>query len=108
MAPQVKGNPPISTQTQASRATTTPQQVNTNQNSNSALITQTLQGIIQALSTLTTQISNMNFNDNIPLKIGLGVAVIVGNGRGKWSRNQLDAIRRTLVLATGSTRVAIG
>ncbi|GFX37007.1 hypothetical protein TNCV_1175071 [Trichonephila clavipes] len=66
MAPQVKGNPPISTQTQASRATTTPQQVNTNQNSNAALITQTLQGIIQALSTLTTQISNMNFNDNIP------------------------------------------
>ncbi|GFT71383.1 hypothetical protein TNCV_1151241 [Trichonephila clavipes] len=49
-----------------------PQQVNSNQNSNAALITQTLQGIIQALTTLTAQISNMNFSDNTPKIINLG------------------------------------
>ncbi|GFS59301.1 hypothetical protein TNIN_100471 [Trichonephila inaurata madagascariensis] len=64
MAPQGRANPAIQTQTQASREATPPQQVINNPNSNAALITQTLQGIIQALTTLTQQISSMNFNDN--------------------------------------------
>ncbi|GFU84124.1 hypothetical protein TNCV_4504241 [Trichonephila clavipes] len=58
--------PVIKPQTQASRETTAPQLINSNQNSNAALITQTLQGIIQALTTLTVQISNMNFTNNTP------------------------------------------
>ncbi|GFU83171.1 nucleic-acid-binding protein from transposon X-element [Trichonephila clavipes] len=66
MAPPVKEPPATKTQTQANRVPTPPQQVNANQNSNAALITQTLQGIIQALTTLTAQISNMNFNNNTP------------------------------------------
>ncbi|GFX31366.1 hypothetical protein TNCV_2061821 [Trichonephila clavipes] len=66
MAPPVKANSATKTQTQASRATTPPQQVNSNQNSNAAPITQTLQRIIQALSTLTAQINNMNFSNNTP------------------------------------------
>ncbi|GFY55526.1 hypothetical protein TNIN_353541 [Trichonephila inaurata madagascariensis] len=64
MAPQGRANPAIQTQTQASRESTPPQQVNNNPNSNAALITQTLQGIIQALTTLTQQISSMNLSDN--------------------------------------------
>ncbi|GFU88633.1 putative RNA-directed DNA polymerase from transposon X-element [Trichonephila clavipes] len=82
MAPPVKGNLAIKTQTQDNRATTPPQQVNTNQNSNAALITQTLQGIIQALSTLTAQIYNMNFSSNTPQ-----------NNKPKKSKN---AIKREL------------
>ncbi|GFT16997.1 hypothetical protein TNCV_2631871, partial [Trichonephila clavipes] len=58
MAPPVKEPPATKTQTQANRVPTPPQQVNPNQNSNAALITQTLQGIIQALTTLTAQITN--------------------------------------------------
>ncbi|GFX22052.1 PRE_C2HC domain-containing protein [Trichonephila clavipes] len=67
MAPPVKAIPATKTQTQANRVST-PQQVNPSQNSNAALITQTLKGIIQALTTLTAQISNMNFNNNTPPK----------------------------------------
>ncbi|GFV62655.1 nucleic-acid-binding protein from transposon X-element [Trichonephila clavipes] len=66
MAPPIKAAPVNKSQTQASRESTAPQIINSNQNTNAALITQTLQGIIQALSTLTTQISNMNFTNNTP------------------------------------------
>ncbi|GFW56125.1 putative RNA-directed DNA polymerase from transposon X-element [Trichonephila clavipes] len=66
MAPPTKAAPVNKSQTQASRESTAPQIINSNQNTNAALITQTLQGIIQALSTLTTQISNMNFTNNTP------------------------------------------
>ncbi|GFX11750.1 hypothetical protein TNCV_4340951 [Trichonephila clavipes] len=65
MAPPVKATPATKTQTQDNRVSP-PQQANPIQNSNVALITQTLQGIIQALTTLTAQISNMNFNNNTP------------------------------------------
>ncbi|GFY43804.1 hypothetical protein TNIN_139361 [Trichonephila inaurata madagascariensis] len=51
MAPQGRGNPAIKTPTQASRVIAPPPQVNVTPNSNVALINQTLQGIIQALST---------------------------------------------------------
>ncbi|GFW03337.1 nucleic-acid-binding protein from transposon X-element [Trichonephila clavipes] len=66
MAPPVKAAPVNKSQTQASRETPATQINNSNQNSNAALITQTLQGIIQALTTLTVQIGNMNFNNNPP------------------------------------------
>ncbi|GFW07245.1 hypothetical protein TNCV_3694381 [Trichonephila clavipes] len=66
MAPPVKAPPATKTQTQANCVPIPPQQANPIQNSNAALITQTLQGIIQALTTLTAQISNMNFSDNTP------------------------------------------
>ncbi|GFV93401.1 hypothetical protein TNCV_4540121 [Trichonephila clavipes] len=66
MAPPIKAVPVNKSQTQASRESTAPQIINSNQNTNAALITQTLQGIIQALTTLTAQISNMNFTNNTP------------------------------------------
>ncbi|GFV15995.1 PRE_C2HC domain-containing protein [Trichonephila clavipes] len=66
MAPPIKAAPVNKSQTQASRESTAPQIINSNQNTNAALITQTLQGIIQALTTLTAQISNMNFTNNTP------------------------------------------
>ncbi|GFU70791.1 hypothetical protein TNCV_1575431 [Trichonephila clavipes] len=67
MAPPIKAAPVNKSQIQASRESTAPPQIiNSNQNTNAALITQTLQGIIQALTTLTAQISNMNFTNNTP------------------------------------------
>ncbi|GFU31241.1 hypothetical protein TNCV_1742341 [Trichonephila clavipes] len=65
MAPPVKAAPFIKPQLRPV-ARLPPQLINSNQNSNAALITQTLQGIIQALTTLTVQISNMNFTNNTP------------------------------------------
>ncbi|GFY59216.1 hypothetical protein TNIN_325231 [Trichonephila inaurata madagascariensis] len=65
MAPLAKGNPATKTPTQASRVLAPPSQpVNANTNPNLALINQTLQGIIQALSTLAQQINTLNFSEN--------------------------------------------
>ncbi|GFY65566.1 hypothetical protein TNIN_415271 [Trichonephila inaurata madagascariensis] len=67
MAPLAKGNPAIKTPTQASRVLAPPPQpVNANTNPNLVLINQTLQGIIQALSTLAQQINTLNFSENSP------------------------------------------
>ncbi|GFY45169.1 hypothetical protein TNIN_221941 [Trichonephila inaurata madagascariensis] len=65
MAPLAKGNPATKTPTQASRVLAPPPQpVNANTNPNLVLINQTLQGIIQALSTLAQQINTLNFSEN--------------------------------------------
>ncbi|GFX02454.1 hypothetical protein TNCV_3065191 [Trichonephila clavipes] len=60
----------VASQTQAKKSTIIPLQnnvnVNNNQNPNAILIIQSLQGIISALTALTVQINNMNFNPNPP------------------------------------------
>ncbi|GFY38484.1 hypothetical protein TNIN_10541 [Trichonephila inaurata madagascariensis] len=65
MATGSSGNPAGSSQTQANRITISPPQIplipNSSNNPNANLITQSLQGIIQALTALTVQINAMNF-----------------------------------------------
>ncbi|GFW29305.1 hypothetical protein TNCV_742471 [Trichonephila clavipes] len=68
MLTRSSGNSSVTSQPQANQSTVIPPQttLHLNQNPNANLNTQSLQGIISALTALTVQINSIDFNTNPP------------------------------------------